>query len=257
MTGSYDPGPAAALLAQAWRSGIQITELPEAVRPRTLDEGYDVQDRFIADLGHPIVGWKLGAGSPNAKRQTGLDRAFVGAVVAPRLHRAGDTVPVPKGAVVTVEFEIAFVLGQEVRPDRPALPRDVIATTHAAYELVLSRFVDRGKAGSASIVADNSVSHAVVLGEAIDLETVEAIRRSLVVSANGTEAARGVSGDDLVCPTASLGELLDHARERGITLHQGDVVLTGTLSVPFEIAGPADEIVARYLQSELRCRVEA
>jgi 2-keto-4-pentenoate hydratase len=253
---SFDPGPAGALLAAAWRSGEQIAELPEAVRPRMLAEGYDIQARLLAELGHPIVGWKLGGGSPNAKRQSGLARSVVGAIVEPRLHQAGDAVPVPAGAVVTVEFEIAFVLGRDVRPEEThELPPDLVAATHVAYELVLSRFVDRSRVGSAAIVADNSVSHAVVLGEEIDLARFEDIRRSLVVSANGNEAARGVDGDDLVDPVAALRELLDHARERGITLHAGDVVVTGTLSVPFEVAGPSDAIVARYLNSELGCRV--
>ena len=60
MAEAFDPHPAAAMLAQAWRSGTLLAELPRAVRPATMAQGYDIQDRLIAELGRPVVGWKLG-----------------------------------------------------------------------------------------------------------------------------------------------------------------------------------------------------
>ncbi len=42
---------AAAFLAALWRSGAQEVDFPPALKPATLDAGYDIQDRFIAGLG--------------------------------------------------------------------------------------------------------------------------------------------------------------------------------------------------------------
>ena len=43
----FDAAPAAAALAEAWRTGRLLTELPAPIRPRTLAEGYDVQDQLV------------------------------------------------------------------------------------------------------------------------------------------------------------------------------------------------------------------
>lgn len=48
MNPDFDPQPAARALADAWRRGAQLRELPSAVRPRSLDEGYAVQDFLMA-----------------------------------------------------------------------------------------------------------------------------------------------------------------------------------------------------------------
>src|SRR5262249_3547066 len=89
----FDPRPAATLLAQAWREGTQLHELPPAVRPATLSQGYAVQDRLVEELGEPVRGWKLGVGSIVQKRQSGVGRSIAGRVLASRLHRPGDVVP--------------------------------------------------------------------------------------------------------------------------------------------------------------------
>ena len=51
MTAPFDPAPAASLLAASWRSGKLLTELPAAIRPASIAQGYDVQDRMVADIG--------------------------------------------------------------------------------------------------------------------------------------------------------------------------------------------------------------
>jgi len=254
----FDPAPAAALLAEAWRSGRQIAELPAEIRPRSLSEGYDVQDRLIELLGEEVVGWKLGVGSPKAKRQAKLERAIAGRVLASNCHRAGGTVRLANRAPATVEFEIAFVLARDVEPDAPPIaPLDAVADAHVACELVLARFVDRRAVGWPSFAADDAGFAALVVGEPVDPAQVDVIVRSVVVSADGEEMGRRVGDEDMIDPLAALGEMLAHARERRITLRRGAIISTGTLSQPFDIAGPSTEIAARYLASELRFRTRS
>ena len=65
MSAKFNPEPAAQLLADAFRSGALLTELPAECRPQTLDDGYAIQDRFTALLGDNFAGWKLGVGTVN------------------------------------------------------------------------------------------------------------------------------------------------------------------------------------------------
>ena len=72
----FDPRPAAAALADAWRTGRLLRELPAPIRPRTLTDGYDLQDRLIELLDQPAAGWKLGLGSALQKWQSGAGRSI-------------------------------------------------------------------------------------------------------------------------------------------------------------------------------------
>jgi 2-keto-4-pentenoate hydratase len=254
----FDPAPAGSLLADAWRSGSQLAELPVEIRPRTLDEGYDVQDCLIEELGGDVVGWKLGVGSPKAKREAGLSRAIAGRVLGAHRYRAGETVRLANASPATVEFEVAFVLARDVAPDEPPpTPAAVIASAHVAVELVLARFVDRRAVGWPSFAADDAGFAALVVGEAIDVASIPAIAASVRVCAGGKELARRVADEDLIDPLAALGEMLAHARERRIRLPQGTIISTGTLSQPVNVAGPSNDVVARYLDSALPFRTEA
>ena len=247
MDTTFNPVPAAELLHATWLAGDLLTELPAAIRPRSLSEGYDIQDCLIERLGEPVAGWKLGVGSPKGKQQAGTSRAIVGRVLQSRLYRSGDTVPLPNRAPTTVEFEIAFVLGRDIAPgDVIAKPLDAVSATHVVYEFVLARFVDRRAVGWPSFAADDAGFCALVLGPKIDPAQIDAIARSLIVSADGKEAARAAVGLDAIDPVAALGEMFEHARERGMTLTKSMIISTGTLSQPFNIPGTPAQLTATF-----------
>ena len=248
MREPFDPGPAVDILVEAWRDGRLLTELPEAIRPRTMMEGYDIQDRLVAVLDMPVVGWKLGMGSTIQKRQSGVGRSIAGRIFAPHVYRDGDTVPIPNAAPVTVEFEIAYVLGRDIHPDEKSYPvMDVVAEMRVAFELVLSRFVDRRAVGWPSFAADNSSFYALILGDAVDRDRIEGLAESLVVTCDGQEMARRLSGENATDPAVALTDLVAVARERSMVLPQGSIISTGTLSKPFAVTAPSAAIGARFL----------
>ncbi len=254
MTVSFDPSSAASVLGEAWRTGRPVPALPAAARPTTLEEGYAIQDAFVAGLGEQVVGWKLGGCSPAGKRQNGLSVPLIGQVVASRSLRAGDTVPRPGGRPLVIEFEIAFVLTQDIEPDAIGTVPDLVSA-HAAFELVQSRYVDRAAATVPETVADNAFAHAIVLGEALNFADLDAIVESVVVSLDGVEAARGLAGDNIVDPFGGLHEFMAFAAARGLKLRRGDVILTGTLTRPVEAAVSVQTVSARYLDKTLACLV--
>ncbi len=252
MKAHFDPAPAAELLAQAWRSGEQLVELPAGVRPVSLAQGYDLQDAFIRRMGG-AQGWKLGVGSKAAMRAAKIERPLVGRVLESRFHRSGATVALPNVSPATVEFEIAFVLGRDIAPgEKLDDPMSAVERKHVTFELVLSRFVNRRAVGWPSFVGDSVGFEALVIGD--DITDMEGVARTVAIEVDGKEVARGLTGDELTDPVASFGHLINHARERGVTLRRGQVATLGAIGKPFDVA-PGAEIVARYLDAEIRVSI--
>ncbi len=252
MNGAFDPNKAASILAQAWRGGLLMTELPEAARPQTMAQGYDIQDRLMQQMGLSSVGWKLGIGSQAQKRDLGVGRSVAGRIPANALYRDGETVELPNAAPVTVEFEIAYILGRDILPNEPAFPvLDAVSETLVSFELVLSRFMDRRAVGWPSFAADNGACQAVVLGDTIATSEIPALVESLIVLVDGEEKARAVTGDDVTDPASALADLVAIARERGMILPKGSIISTGTVSRPFNVTAASARISARFLGREL------
>ena len=234
--GPFDPRPAARLLAEAWHSGELLRELPAAVRPMTMSQGYDVQDRLIDALAAPVAGWKLGVGSAAQKRQSGVGRSIAGRILRSRVHGSGATVSLATAAPITVECEIAYVLGRDVEPDMTIdEPMAVVGEVRLAFELVRSRFVDRRVVGWPSFAADDAAFHALILGEPIAPAGIADARRTLQVSLDGDEAVPVLTGEDATDPLAALGDLIAIARERRMRLPAGSIISTGTMTKPFDV----------------------
>ncbi len=258
MSEKFDLEAAAAILAEAWRDGTQLTHLPEPIRPRTMADGYDVQDRLIQQMGLSTCGWKLGIGSLAQKRDLGVGRSVAGRIPSNALYRHGGVVALPNAAPVTVEFEIAYVLARDILADEAPFPAiDAVAETRVSFELVLSRFVDRRAVGWPSFAADNGACQAVVLGDTISRSDISALTGSLVVLVDGVEQARAVTGEDVTNPEAAFADLVAIARERGMNLPGGSIISTGTVSRPFNVAARTAEITARFLGHALTVHTRA
>ena len=123
-----------------------------------------------------------------------------------------------------------------------------------AFELVLSRFVDRRTVGWPSFVADDVGFEALIVGPAIDPARLPELLESLVISVDGAEQARAATGEDVTDPVTALCDLIAIARERHMRLPAGSLVSTGSASLPFDLAQPEAELVARFLDAELGFR---
>jgi len=257
MTAAFNPEPAARFLADVWRGSKQVTELPQAMRPADIHQGYDIQDRLIALLGDKVVGWKLGVGSTKFKQQSGVGRSIAGRVLASRRHDPGTTARLTYAAPVTIEFEIAFVLGKDIDHNFSGDVKNAIAETRVTFELVMARFVDRRTVGWPSFAADDSGFEALIVGERIEEKDIPALLSSLVVSVDGQEKARAATGDDATDPYGALADLITVARERKMVLPKGSIISTGSASMPFAVSMPKAEIAASYLGKKLSFTYEA
>lgn len=260
MTHVFDPVPAAALLAKAWQEGRQFDEIPANIRPQSLREGYALQKAFIqahlAQTGDQEAGWKLGVGSVAAMRAAGTDRPLMGRLLKKHCHDTDSTVKIVCQAPITVEFEIAFVLGRDIAPGTaPADPMRAVASTHIAFELVLSRFINRRTVDGPSFVGDNLGFEASILGPQIDPATITRGVASVSVQAHGKPMAGGLNGEDGVDPVLALRYLFEYAYDEGITLRSGDRITTGAVAKPFDIMPGETSLSAVFLGKTLTTNV--
>lgn len=156
------PDDAATLFLSTRRGALlRLGGLPDALRPRTEDDAYAIQQAVVGQLGG-VGGWKVG--SPN-KQATHFTCA-----------------PLPAGTIVDgpvtiagsdrgVEAEIAVRLGRDLPArEAPYTVADIkaaIASAHPAIEVLESRFADPDAAGPLCGLADSLSNHTLVLGPAI------------------------------------------------------------------------------------------
>jgi len=142
-TQHFDPSAPAQHILDAWRDGQLMESLPAHIRPESLDKGYEVQEQLFSLAGGKRAGWKLGVGSPAGMRAAKLSRPLIGQLEQTRLHGSGVRLQMPSDAPVTIECEIALVMGRDVSPRLGQEPQgeDFRATT-ITFEVVRSRFTD-------------------------------------------------------------------------------------------------------------------
>lgn len=241
---------AADILWAAWKSDRRMDSLPEGCRPRTLEEGYLVQDTLAARHGGATIGWKIAATSSEGQRHIGVSEPLGGRLFSVFCHADGARLPAAGLHMRVAEAEFAFRMGA----DLPARGRDygmdevmaAVGTLHLAIEVPDSRFRDFAHAGAPQLVADDACASLFVLGaEAQGWRDIDLARHSVKGHKNGSVAAEGSGANVLGDPRIALTWLANDRAKRGGALKAGDVVTTGTCIKPVTIAG-GDHFIADF-----------
>jgi 2-keto-4-pentenoate hydratase len=114
---------AADVLLEARRTLQPIDDLPPALRPKTLEEAYYVQDVMLQALG-TVGGWKVGAATPEATPLF-APMPLVG------LAASGDSIAKQFRRLRGVEAEIAFLIGKDLPPRSTPYSRDELVDSIA------------------------------------------------------------------------------------------------------------------------------
>jgi 2-keto-4-pentenoate hydratase len=154
---------AAQVLLEARRTLQPVDDLPLALRPKTLEEAYYVQDLMLQALG-TTGGWKVGAATADAiplfAPMPGENFAGNGEQIAKELRRL-------RG----VEAEIAFLMGKDLPPRSTPYTRDevleAIASCHPAIELLESALLNPDAADRLTAIADLQSNGGFIYGEAV------------------------------------------------------------------------------------------
>src|SRR5438067_2004729 len=108
---------AARRLLAAHHRRERFAPLPEGLAPRTPEEAYAIQDRFVAlraqQLGS-IAGYKIALASEAMRRLVGIEEPQAGVLLDSTLHRAPARVRAADYVHLVVEFEIAVQLALDL-----------------------------------------------------------------------------------------------------------------------------------------------
>jgi 2-keto-4-pentenoate hydratase len=235
---------AADVLLEARRTLQPIDDLPTALRPKTLEEAYYVQDVMLQALG-TVGGWKVGAPTPEATPLY-APMPLVG------LAASGDSIAKQFRRLRGVEAEIAFRIGRDLPPRSTPYSRDElvdsIASCHPAIELLESALRDPDAADRLTAIADLQSNGGFVPGKAVlgwqNLnfadETAEMNVDGFVRVAKGKNSA----GGDLLRLVLWLA---NDAQGRTGGLRTGQWVTTGSWTGKV-LADSGSAVVARFPQ---------
>jgi 2-keto-4-pentenoate hydratase len=224
----------------AWCSGERLPARP------ALDgaaAGMAAQDALRAHAG-ASYGWKIAATTAAGQAHVAVDRPLPGPLFTRFRREPGDVLSSDHLHMRVVEAEFAYRLGADVEPDGDVL--DAVAGVHLAVEVPDSRYERFVGAGAAALLADAACAGRFVLGpelpgwRELDLSTA-----TTHLWINGERAASGSGGTVMGDPRTALAWIAAELPRHGHRLRAGDVVTTGTTTVPPTI-GPGDEVRAVF-----------
>jgi 2-keto-4-pentenoate hydratase len=224
---------AARLLHEARRAHRTIDALPEPCRPRTVDEGYAVQDALVALEGARVAGWKLGATTRYWQRRAGLDEPMAGRLLEPAVHHGSTTLEGAAFHLRMVECEYAFRLGADLPAREAPYTReeveDACAAVHGCIEVADSRFTRGLLVDSPSLIADNVLAGAYLVGPEIADWRSEALTHAPVKVWSGDALINEGKGEHTGGhPILPLVWLANDRRRRGDGLRAGMLVSTSS-----------------------------
>jgi len=240
---------AAELLAAAWRDQRRVS-LPDDLVPQDLDAGTAIQDELAPRLGLECVGWKLGLTSTAGQAREGYDRPFTGRLFRETVRSSPATFAPNTFRQPLLEGEIAFrmecPLAARARPFDEGEVLDAVASAFVCVEVADVRYAAPWPFPMPLLAADNGAAGGFVIGPDIanwrerDLSLIEA-----TLEIDGRHVADALAGAERTDAVAALVWAANELSRRGYGLRAGDLVTTGSATVPTRCDGGVTA-VARF-----------
>ncbi|WP_374468755.1 2-keto-4-pentenoate hydratase [Phenylobacterium sp.] len=229
--------------------------------PRSLDEGYRIQEAAIGLWPAKVVGWKIGKVPPAVQAEVGETRLvgpiFAGNVQRPAAGEPGVFATIP-GGFSAVEAEVVIRLAKDAPPDKldwtPEEALDLVDAFLIGCEAAGSPLATINELGPRVVVSDFGNNAGLILGPAIpgwrDADPSALTCRTLV---NGVEVGTGSAANLEGGPAGCLAWILGHTARRGRPLRAGDLVTTGQLTGIHDVR-PGDEAIIDFgALGQVRC----
>jgi len=237
QAGRYSPADfAARLLSRARIQHARLTELPESVRPRSIDEAYHCQSGVVRQLldhyGGRIAGYKIACTNTIAQRQLSVDGPFSGNLLSAFCFDSPAHVTADQFFMRVVEAEFGFRMARDLPPISRPRTRDEVAEAVEGVipgiEIVDSRFNDWTTIGALSLIADNACNAAWVKGDIVaDWRNIDLAAQPVKLSVNGKLVREGSGSAVLGHPLNALEWLANSLASRDMGLQAGQFVTTG------------------------------
>jgi 2-keto-4-pentenoate hydratase len=225
-------------LAEAWRACATIPLPAAETAPRSRAEAFAIQDRMAEILGDRCVGWKVGAAVRAVQILEGHDGPITGRLFAPRLFPSPARIPALYDGY-KIESEFAFRFRQDVPPRARVYTRGELSPLLVFYpglEIAGSRYAagnHERKFTTQDAIADNGTGGAYVVAEGIEKwQGIEFEKLPIDARIDGGAPIHTYSGEFRRDPVDILVETVNGLSERGIGLAAGDLLSTGSLTLP-------------------------
>lgn len=254
MTDSNVDGTARKLGQDLAHNYLARRPAPHGWRERVsgIDMAYRTQDALIdtfsASGQGAVAGYKIGMTSERMQQLCGITMPISGKLLRAGIHEDGVVLHRADHIHLGVESELGFIIADDI--DRPLDGSDdevlgLIASAHAAFEVVDDRNADFSCLVASELVAENVWGIGAVLGEGVSPSRLGPIHGLAArYFEDGEEIAAGSTRDVLGNPLNAVRWLAGFLLDRGRKLRAGDLVMTGSI-------GPL-----RFPTSAVACRFE-
>ena len=230
----------------------RVPALPDDLAPRSLAEGYAVQEHLVGKLrdrfGSRPVGYKIACTSELAQKALGVDGPFFGILLSHSTHPSPAAVPGSAFTVRCAEAEFGFEMAADV-PAGPAYTADSIRAFVGAVlpsiEIVDHRYHDWKAVGAPSLLADNAIHGAWVVGEPHPVGDIAFARHPTALTINRGRTLTGSGAAVLGNPLNVVAWLANELPKFGRRLSRGDRVTTG-VTTDIYLAEPGDHLAADF-----------
>jgi 2-keto-4-pentenoate hydratase len=240
-------------LLELRRTKRTVAALPADVVPRTIAEGYEVQERLVralmAESGGRPVGYKIACTSELAQRALGVDGPFFGVLMSHTTHRDPATLRASDFLVRCAEAEFGFEMGADVPAGPTYTPESIkefIAAALPSIEIVDHRYHDWKTVGAPSLLADNAIHGAWVPGEPYaGWRDLDFATHPVTLTVNDSRTLSGSGAAVLGNPLTVVAWLANTLPQFGRQLRRGDRVTTG-VTTDIYLAKAGDRLVADF-----------
>jgi 2-keto-4-pentenoate hydratase len=230
----FAPASIAREFVEARLKGVSVPGYPGGVLPKSMAEGYAVQDLAIDLWPDDLAGWKVGLVPPPHRESLGAER-LAGCIFKTKVWNAGEQ-PTPfraiAGGFTAVEAEFVFRLGR----DAPAGKTEWTAQEAADYagelmvgvEIAGSPLAAINALGPPIVASDFGNNDGQILGPVVeDWRDIAWEDMPAETFINGVSVGQGGATSIPGSPLAALAFLLSHVAARGRPLKRGMLVTTG------------------------------
>lgn len=219
----------AEIVDDAARTASAIPQFTDSNPDFSVEDAYKVQALSIAkrvDRGETRIGVKMGLTSRAKMAQVGVDEVIWGRLTDAMLLEEGASLSIAKYVHPRLEPEIAFLMGAPLSGDVTAMQAmDAVEAVAPAMELIDSRY-QNFKFALPDVVADNSSSSGLVIGNWCD-PGHDISNLGMLLEVNGRNVEIGSSAAILGDPVRSLVAAARMTAEDDGGLKAGDIVMAG------------------------------
>lgn len=234
---------AAQLLIKA-REINKLIELPRSLQPQTLDDGYQIQDKVIQNIGISQKGWKVAITSKDLMKKAGVSEPISGPLFEKWIYPEPYTITDGSPTLYGFEFEFAFKMAKDL-PSRGLQysveeVKAAVGSMHLAIEPVGTRYsLGPVKSGIPQFAADHGGNYGFVYGPAIpNWKDIDLTKIIVTGYFNNKKVGQQEGANVLGNPLNSLTWLANQLPNRGYNLKAGDWVTTGAVVGPIPAKPP-------------------